>query len=62
MQVGHHLASFIGSISDASALELTAAREEIDLLKHQLEQTERIISELTRELNSSEEALQKAKK
>ncbi|XP_073100160.1 uncharacterized protein [Elaeis guineensis] len=56
-QVGHHLASFIGFISDVSALELTAVREEIDLLKYWLEQAERTNTELTRELNSFEEAL-----
>ena len=60
MQDRHHLANFVGSTSDAPTLELTTAREEIVLLKYQLEQVERIYTELTRVLNSSEEALQEA--
>ena len=61
IQVGHYLASFVGSTSDASALELTAAREEIDLLKYLLEQERSANTKLVKEANSSEEALREAR-
>ena len=58
--MGHYLASFIGSTSGTSALELTAARGEIDLLRYQLEQVESKNGELAKELSTFKEALQEA--
>ena len=51
----HYLASFTGATSDASSLELAVVKEEVDLLKYQLEQVERNNSELAKELDFSEE-------
>ena len=60
VQIGHYLTSFVGSILEASMLELATMREEIDLLKYCLEQTESTNSELVKETNSSEEAFREA--
>ena len=59
--MGHYLTNLIGSTPDDLSLELTMAREEVDLLKYQLEQMENKNSKLVKELNSSEEALHEAR-
>ena len=56
------MASFAGAASDISSLELAVVKEEVDLLKYQLEQVKRDNSELAKELDFSEEARQEAQK
>nr|XP_010907555.1 ankycorbin-like [Elaeis guineensis] len=60
-KVGNYLANFVGSTLDDPSLELMMAREEVDLLKYQSEQMENKNGELTKELDSSEEALYEAR-
>ena len=59
--MGHFLSNFVGSTPDDPSLKLTTAREEVDLLKYQLEQMENKNGKLTKELDSSEEALYEAR-
>ena len=56
------MANFTSATSDASSLELAVVKEEVDLLKYQLEQVKRDNSELAKELDFSEEARQEAQK
>ena len=59
--MGHYLTNFVGSTPDDPFLKLMVAREEVDLLKYQLEQMENKNSELVKELDSFEEALHEAR-
>ena len=56
----HYLANFISSTPDDPSLELTVAREEIDLLRYQLKQMENKNGKLAKELDFSEESLHEA--
>nr|XP_010907008.1 uncharacterized protein LOC105033787 [Elaeis guineensis] len=57
---GTLLGQLVGDTSDASSLELTAAKKDVDLSKYQLEQVERNNCELAKELGFSEKTRREA--